>query len=142
MALTTPPPERLRTALRWLAALVFLAAGAIHLARPAPFVGITPGWVPYPAFVIAFTGVCELLGAVALLIPRLRWWAGVMLAAYAVCVFPANVNHAIQHALTGAPPGWGYHVPRLLLGQPLIIWWVLFAGGVIDWPWRRRRVPG
>jgi hypothetical protein len=29
--------------------------------------------------------------------------------------------------------GWGYHGPRLLF-QPVIIWWTLFAGGVIDWP--------
>lgn len=30
-----------------------------------------PGWVPYPMLVILATGVCELAGALGLLIPRL-----------------------------------------------------------------------
>lgn len=131
------PPERLRTALRLLLAAAYLAAGILHVLVPRPFLGITPAWVPYPATVILFTGLCEIAGSVGLMIPRVRWWAGVGLAAYAVCVYPANVKHAldyIEHGKGGLD--LRYHVPRLLF-QPVIVWWALFVGGVIDWPWRK-----
>ena len=75
------------------------------------------------------------------MIPRLRWIAGLMLAIYAVCVFPANIKHAFEHVrVNGGTLGWWYHGPRLAL-QPLIVWWALYAGGVIDWPFRRGAPP-
>lgn len=127
--------ERWRTGLRWLLVAVYLAAGVLHLLRPAPFLAIAPPWLPAPALVIAVTGVCEILGAIGLMLPRWRWWAGVMLAAYAVAVFPANLHHAFGDVPAGVALGWGYHLPRLLF-QPVFVWWALFAGGVVDWPWR------
>lgn len=133
----SPRVELARNILRYVLALAYLLAGIAHLRSPATFLAITPDWVPYPAFVIAATGVCELAGAAALLTTRLRWLAGVMLALYAVCVFPANVHHALAGvAVGGTRLGWWYHGPRLAF-QPVIVWWALFAGGVIDWPFRR-----
>ncbi len=129
--------EVVRDWLQFILALAFAFAGLAHLRSPETFLAITPDWVPMPAMVIAVTGVCELAGAVALLVPRLRWLAGVMLALYAVCVFPANINHALNSiAVGGTQLGWWYHGPRLAF-QPVIVWWCLFAGGVTDWPWRR-----
>lgn len=128
--------ERLRSGLRWLIAAAFLVAGVLHVMVPRPFLSIVPDWVPAPGLTIFVTGACEVAGAIALFVPRLRWWAGVMLAAYAVCVYPANVKHAMLHVETGLPPGWWYHAPRLAF-QPVIVWWALFAGGAIDWPFRR-----
>ena len=128
--------DHLRLALRWLLVAAFLIAGYFHIASPAPFVRITPSWVPRPYAVVFVTGICELLGAAGLLIPRLRRFAGVMLALYSVCVFPANIQHAILFAEHGTGwTGWLYHGPRLLF-QPVIVWWCLFAGRVIDWPFR------
>jgi uncharacterized membrane protein len=119
-------------------AVVYVAAGMLHLTFPGPFVSITPGWVPWPERVIQFTGLCELAGAVGLLIPRTRKLAGAMLALYAVCVFPANIKHAFWMAGPDASPWrWLYHGPRLLL-QPVIVWWPLWSARLIDWPfWRR-----
>ncbi len=113
---------------------MYLAAGLFHLFTPGPFLMITPDWVPYPRTVIMLTGLCELAGAVGLVTQRLRYAAGIGLALYAVCVYPAN----IKHALGGLPPGqmqlgWWYHAPRLAL-QPVLVWWALFAGGVVTWP--------
>jgi uncharacterized membrane protein len=74
-----------------------------------------------------------------LAIPRLRRLAGIMLALYAVCVFPANVKHALDGIhLPPAPDSWWYHGPRLAF-QPVLVWWALFCAGVIDWPFRARR---
>ena len=126
----------LRTALRWLLVVAFLSAGVLHVIRPEFFLRIVPSWVPMPRITVIATGWCELAGAIGLIIPRLRWLAGVMLALYAVCVFPANIKHALDYGqLHGFGPGWFYHGPRLLF-QPMIVWWSLYAAPVIDWPFK------
>ncbi len=140
LSIATLPPrmERVRTILRWLLAAAFLFVGVAHLRSPHTFLAIIPLWVPYPRETIAITGLCEIAGALALLTRRLRWIAGVMLATYAVCVFPANIRHAVEGiAIGGTRLGWWYHGPRLAF-QPAIVWWALFAGHVIDWPFARR----
>lgn len=126
---------------RWVLALLYLTAAGFHLAKPGPFLGIMPGWVPWPDAVVLWTGLAEAAGALALLQP---WWrslrrAGAIgLALYAVGVFPANVNHMLldlakpDHGL-----GLAYHVPRLL-AQPLLVWLALWSGGVTSWPRRLR----
>ena len=126
--------EPVRTVLRWLLALAYGYAGYRHLATPAPFLAITPTWVPQPGFVVAATGVAELAGTAGLMIPRLRMAAGWGLALYALCVWPANFHHALAHvAIGGETLGWWYHGPRLA-AQPLIIWWALWASGAVEWP--------
>ncbi len=128
-----------RTGWRWLFAAFYLLAGIAHIRSPAGFLAITPDWVRYPEQVIFWTGVVEIAGAIGLLIQRLRWSAGVGLALYALCVYPANINHALNGiAIGGTALGMGYHIPRLLL-QPVIIWLALWVGGVTDWPFQRRR---
>ena len=130
--------EGVRRALRWIMAAFYLAAGIAHLASPAGFIAIMPDWAPYPREVIFGTGLCEIAGAVGLMTRSLRWWAGAMLALYAVCVFPANVKHALDNVVVpGLPSSWWYHGPRLAL-QPVLVWWALFCAGVVDWPARRR----
>jgi len=129
----------IRTGLRWLLALFYAAAGIAHLAAPAPFLTIMPSWVPAPEAVVALTGIAELLGATGLLqpwFPRLRRAAGWGLAAYALCVWPANFQHMfndLAHADGGL--GLGYHVPRLA-AQPLLIWLALWVSGGTGWPFR------
>jgi len=124
--------------MRWLLALLYGLAGIAHLRTPEAFLPIMPDWVPWPHQVVIVTGVLEIVGAIALLTLRLRPIAAVMLAAYAVAVFPANIKHAFDQVEVGSlPTSWWYHAPRLAL-QPILVWWALFCGGVIDWPLRRR----
>lgn len=131
--------ERARTVARWALALLFVTAAGFHLAKPQPFVAITPAWVPWPEQVILWTGLAEGLGGLALIQPwsrRLRRAGALGLALYAVCVFPANVNHMlIDMARPDHGLGLAYHVPRLI-AQPLLIWVTLWCGEVIAWPWR------
>ncbi|HEX7871525.1 MAG TPA: DoxX family protein [Sphingobium sp.] len=135
-----------RTGLRWALAAAYAFAGYKHLTAPAGFVAITPGWVPDPALVVRATGLCEVAGALGLMVPPawVRWArpaAGIGLALYALCVWPANFNHALNDIpLGGVHLSWWYHGPRLLL-QPVIIWAALWVGGVTDWPFRRRVRP-
>lgn len=121
-----------------LLAVFYGIAGAAHLAIPKPFLAITPGWVAYPRAVIILTGICELAGAIGLLVPRLRRMVGIGLALYAICVFPANIKHAID-SLSGATPSiwqWLYHLVRLPL-QPAIVWAALLAAGRVAWPFAK-----
>jgi uncharacterized membrane protein len=124
-----------RTALRWLLIAAYLYAGVVHLRSPGFFLPIMPGWVPFPRETVLLTGVCELAGAIGLVVSRLRRAAAWGLVAYAVCVFPANIQHAINDLGSGTGLPLWYHVPRLLF-QPVIVWWTLWAGTVIDWPFR------
>lgn len=128
-----------RTIMRWLLATLFTLAGFAHLLTPEPFVKITPDWVPFARQVILATGLCEIVGAAALMTRKLRPWAGVALAFYAFCVWPANFKQAFEGIhIAHIPSSWWYHGPRLAL-QPVIIWWALFSGDVIDWPFHRSK---
>ena len=127
--------------LRLLLAALYGYAGYAHIARPDGFLAITPGWVPFPDAVIFWTGVAEIMGAIGLLMPigRIRMAAGIGLALYALCVWPANIHHAIYNiAVDGQTLSWWYHGPRLLL-QPVIIWLALWVGGVTSWPFKSAR---
>jgi uncharacterized membrane protein len=145
-----------RAVMRLILAAFFVAAGVAHLAVPDVLISITPDWVPRKPQVIFVTGLCEFAGVLALLLGDvarlflgenwrvyaaglrpLRQWAGLALALYAVCVWPANFKHAFDAVdIPHISSSWWYHAPRLAL-QPVIAWWALFCSGVIDWPWRR-----
>ncbi|MGJ4949905.1 DoxX family protein [Bradyrhizobium sp. HKCCYLS20291] len=123
--------------MRWIIAIFYLAAGIAHLAAPEQLLAITPSWVPWAREVIFVTGLFEIGASVALLVPPTRALAGIALAIYALCVWPANFKHAFDGVvLPHIPDSWLYHGPRLAL-QPVIIWWSLYCADVIDWPWRR-----
>jgi uncharacterized membrane protein len=94
-AASTDRSDNARAIMRWILAALFAAAGVAHLAAPDKLLAITPSWVPFAPQVILVTGLCELAGAVALVTRPLRKPAGIALAAYALCVWPANFKHAI-----------------------------------------------
>jgi uncharacterized membrane protein len=125
---------QVRGTMRIVMAAFYFAAGVVHLVTPDAFLPIVPEWVPLPRETVLVTGVCEIVGSLALMTARLRRLAGVMLALYAVCVFPANIKHAVEAIhVPPVPDGWWYHAPRLAL-QPVLVWWALFCADVIDWP--------
>ena len=158
----TRPFAVARAAMRWVLAAFFVAAGIAHLAVPGTLLTITPDWVPFAPQVIFVTGCCEFAGAVALVLDDilsmifsenrkplfgvmlgrpLRHSAGIALALYALCAWPANIKQALDGiVIPHIPDSWWYHGPRLAL-QPVIIWAALFSAGDIDWPFvalRRR----
>lgn len=98
----------------------FFIGGVFHfIARPA-FVSIVPPYVPDPEFWVLFTGVCEIAGAVGVLIPKLRRIAGLALIALTICVTPANLEmalHAERYPAIGATVLW-----LRMAFQPVLIW--------------------
>ncbi len=91
-----PENDSTRAVMRWILAAFYSAAGVAHLWAPDKLLAITPPWVPFAPQIIFVTGVCELAGSAALVTRPLRRWAGIALAAYALCVWPANFKHAID----------------------------------------------
>jgi uncharacterized membrane protein len=130
----------IRSILRYLLAIFYGYAGYAHLRNPEFFMAIMPDWVSAGEAVVLWTGIAEILGAIAIAQPWSRplMKAGAIgLAIYAVCVFPANIHHfALDLAKEDGGAGLAYHVPRMF-AQPLIIWLALWTGGVTDWPFRR-----
>ncbi|WP_271078587.1 DoxX family protein [Aurantiacibacter sp. MUD61] len=131
----------IRATLRILLAVFYAYAGYRHIVNPEPFLLITPDWVPRPEAVVLGTGIAEIAGALALLQPwsqPLRITGGIGLALYALCVWPANLNHMMMD-LARPDGGWGlaYHIPRMM-AQPLIIWLALWVSEAVDWPFRGR----
>lgn len=120
----------LRPTLRTLLAVFYGVAGVLHVVSPEPFLTIMPAWVPAPDAVVLFTGLAEIAGALGLLqpfSPALRRWSGWGLALYALCVWPANINHfAMDMARDTGGLGLAYHIPRMI-AQPVIIWLALWV---------------
>jgi uncharacterized membrane protein len=128
----------IRAVMRVIMAMFFAAGFVLHLRAADALVTITPAWVPFPREVVLITGVIELAGAIALLVPRWRKATGIALSLYVIAVWPANFKHAFAHILTPPiPDSWWYHAPRLAL-QPALAWWALFSTRNIDWPFRRK----
>ena len=118
--------------LRAVVAIVFLGMGLNHflprgsraMAKIVPPRMRRDG-ILKPINLVYFTGVCEVLGGIGILLPPVRLAAAISLAVFLVAVFPANV-YASQHPeLFGrmAIPFW----PRLV-AQLAIIALVLVAG--------------
>lgn len=137
--ISAPGLRGARGRMRWAMAVIYAGFGFFHLVYARDFMPIMPPILPFPREIILFTGICEIAGGLGLLLPATRRWAGWALAIYAVCVFPANIYHAYAHVtVPGLPSEWWYHGPRLLF-QPVFVWWALYAGEVIDWPFSPHR---
>lgn len=106
-------------------AVMFLFTAVAHFGSlRADLVAMVPPWVPDPEFAVSFTGVCEILGAVGLLVPRTRRLAAIALIVFLVAVLPANI-HAARADLTLSGDPVTPLVPRLALQLVFIglLWW-------------------
>jgi uncharacterized membrane protein len=106
-------------------AVMFCFTAAAHFnSMRGDLIRMTPPWVPSPEFMVTFTGVCEILGAIGLLVARTRRIAAIALIVFLLAVLPANI-FAAQAGVTlrGAPPT--PLVPRVALQILFIVllWW-------------------
>ncbi len=86
------------------------------------FVRMMPPSIPWPRGIVYFTGLCEIAGAVGLLIPELRHAASYALIAFFIAVLPANI-HAARAGVTlrGKP------VTSLWLRIPMQVLFIVIA---------------
>jgi uncharacterized membrane protein len=74
--------------------------------------------------IVYFTGVCEIAGAIGILIPQTRMLAGICLILFLIAVFPANVKAAREKLNVAGRPATPL-VPRTAMQFVFIglIWW-------------------
>lgn len=115
------------TVARYILAAAFVFAGVMHFVKPAPFVAIVPDYLPAKEALVAISGVAEIAGGIGLLIPQVRFAAGLGLCLLLIAVFPANIYMVMNNI-----PWEGKTVPPALLWGRLplqlvllaCVWWV------------------
>ena len=124
-----------------LAAMFCLTAAAHFNSMRADLVRMVPLWIPNPELMVSFTGLCEICGAVGLLVPATRRVAAAALIALLLAVLPANV-HAAQTGITLRGAAVTPLVPRIALQVLFIalVWWCGLRDGPIEAPRPRTRV--
>ncbi|MBW0433495.1 DoxX family protein [Leptospira yasudae] len=101
-------------------AVLYIFAGVMHFVLPKFYLRIMPPYIPYPKFVVYFSGVVEIVLGTMLFFPETRQigaWGVILLL---IAVFPANLYHYQSRRKTD-PPKWA-----LLLRLPiqlLLIYW-------------------
>ena len=105
--------------------LFFVGGGIGHFMFSEFYVSIVPDYIPTPALMVAISGLIEIVGGFAILMPRLRKLAGIALLLLIVAVFPANVFMA-QH-----PERFATFAPWMLYArlplQGVLLLWTIYA---------------
>ena len=112
-----------------LAAMLLLTASGHFSAMRRDLARMVPPAIPHPMEFVYFTGVCEILGAFGLLVPRVRVAAALGLILLFVAVLPANI-HAARAGVTlrGKPvTRLAVRVPMQILFIALTAWAGVFA---------------
>ena len=103
--------------------LFFIAAGALHFARPAMYEKIVPPQLGHAPELVVISGVAEIAGGVGMLVPQTRRAAGLGLVALLLAVWPANIHMAVEaKRFAAVAPAWALwgRVPL----QVALMWWV------------------
>jgi uncharacterized membrane protein len=109
-----------------LAVMFCFTASAHFNSMRDDLIRMVPASVPYPELMVTFTGVCEILGAVGLLVPRTKRFSALALILFLIAVLPANI-HAAQAELTLRGSPVTPLIPRVAL-QALFILLVGWSG--------------
>jgi uncharacterized membrane protein len=92
-------------AARWALAAMFLFTGVAHFTKARyGMAKMVPQAFGNAMAMVYFTGVCEIAGAIALLLPRFRNVAGICLMALLIAMFPANVKAAQEKMMVAGRP--------------------------------------
>ena len=110
-----------------LIALIFGTSGVLHLLKPGLFMSIMPPWLPAHRELVLVSGVCELLGAIGVLVPATRVAAGWGLIVLLVAVFPANIQMLLNARASHASALWMAGLIARLPLQVFLVYWVYRA---------------
>ncbi|TAI49760.1 MauE/DoxX family redox-associated membrane protein [Flagellimonas allohymeniacidonis] len=103
----------------------YFVAGANHFLHPDFYLGLIPDYIPFHVFTNYMVGALELILAMMLWLPRTRRmgaWGIVLLLVLLVPshVYFIQVGSCVPNSLCIKEwISWS----RLLIGQPLLIWW-------------------
>jgi len=104
--------------------LWFMLGGIAHFTNMEFFLAIMPPWIGYHEEIVYISGVFEILGALGLLLPATRQWAGNGLMLLVICVTPANVHMWLNAELFPDVPEAFLSVRLVVqVGLLALIWW-------------------
>ena len=105
--------------------LMLVFTGVSHFtSMREDFIRMMPPSLPWPRGLVYFTGVCEIAGAIGLLVPEVRRAAAYALIAFFLAVLPANIHAArLRITVRGKPATnlW-VRIPMQVLFMVLAFW--------------------
>jgi uncharacterized membrane protein len=129
--------HRLKRPLRYVMAVLYVIAGAMHFLVPEVYVQIVPPVLPGPLTLVYLSGIAEIALGLGLLHPRTRRLAAWGLIGLLIAIFPANVYMATSGVVIEGTPGGGDPSEIVRWGRlPLQVILVAWA-----W-WYTRPTPG
>ena len=117
------PPKRARVGLT----LFFIFTGVGHFIRTQEMAAMLPLTVPYRTELVYLTGILELLGAIAVWIPRLTRLTGFLLILMLIAILPANIYSAINRVDFGGHEAGPVYLLVRIPFQLFAMWWTYFA---------------
>jgi uncharacterized membrane protein len=109
--------------------LWFLIGGVAHFVATDLEMRIVPPYLPWPRALVLVSGVCEILGAMGLLVRRFRAGAGVGLFLLTIAVTPAHI-YMLQRPDLFAVPYWML-VLRLPVQAALLVL-IAWSSGAVE----------
>ena len=122
--------SRTKTVLLWVMGIFYVAAGAMHFARPDFYVPMMPPYLPAHLALIYLSGLAEAILGLAVLVPATRARAAWGLIVLLIAIFPANIHIALHDIpVFGAREGAGiWNFVRLPVQGLLIVWAWWYTG--------------
>ena len=108
--------------------VMLIVTGISHFTSTEEMIQMMPDAVPAKKEIVFFTGVCELLAVVGLLVPQTARLTAILLIVFFLAVLPANIVGSIKQVQMG---GMEYGSAYLLFRIPLQIFfisWVYYFG--------------
>ena len=120
----------LRTGMRILLALFFIAAGVNHFVHPDFYINIMPGYIPAHRAMVLVSGVTEIIAGTMLLSRKTAIFGAWGIIAMLVIFFAVHIHMIVQADRYASVPLW-----LLYARIPLQFLFILWA-----W-WFTRKVP-
>ncbi|MFP9115481.1 hypothetical protein ACLI1A_16200 [Flavobacterium sp. RHBU_3] len=109
--------------------LIFTAIG--HFKFTAGMVLMVPDFVPQKKLLVLLTGIFEIAFAMLIMIAATRYYAALVLLAFLIVIFPANINAAFKavnyEQANFEGPGPAYLFFRIPLQFVLLFWVYIFC---------------
>ncbi len=117
--------QKFKVVMKYLLAVLFVAAGLNHFVHPAFYLKMMPPYLPWHLALVYLSGIAEIVFGALVLFPRFARPAGWGLIALLIAVFPANLYMAQNPHLF---PDVSQTVLFIRLPiQLLLIWWAWWA---------------
>ena len=119
--------------------LAYVAAGINHFRAPDFYIAIIPPYLPHPEIINVIAGCCETGFAILLIFAKTREFAAWGIVFMLIAFIPVHMEMVrnVPYRLSGAVVSPVIAWIRLVVLQPLLIWW---AWWYTDGEWGRKIV--